>query len=172
MVSFFFFFNDVVPPGSLPCCPALSEIRPTLVVSMARALAAVDVQDFARHESGALQVEDCVDDVGNVAHPPDRVQGGERGVGFGGFIGDLMMPGATAFTRMPVFAYSIASDLVAPFKPPLVSEASTEGTPDLAWSTRLVVTCTIWPLRCFSISAMASCVMWKKPVRLAERIAT
>ena len=36
-------------------------------------------------------------------------------------------------------AYSIASDLVAAFKPPLVSEASTDGTLLLAWSTRLVV---------------------------------
>ena len=40
-----------------------------------------------------------------------------------------MMPGDTAFTRMPRLAYSIASDLVAAFRPPLVSEASTDGTP-------------------------------------------
>ena len=39
-----------------------------------------------------------------------------------------MIPGETAFTRMPAFAYSIASDFVAAFKPPLVNEASTEGT--------------------------------------------
>jgi hypothetical protein len=31
-------------------------------------------------------------------------------------IGVLMVPGATAFTRMPRFAYSIASDLVAAFR--------------------------------------------------------
>jgi ferredoxin-NADP reductase len=37
-----------------------------------------------------------------------------------------MVPGATAFTRMPRFAYSNASDLVAAFRPPLVSDASTE----------------------------------------------
>lgn len=43
-----------------------------------------------------------------------------------------MMPGATAFTRMPRLAYSIASDLVAALRPPLVSDASTEGTPDIA----------------------------------------
>jgi hypothetical protein len=42
-----------------------------------------------------------------------------------GCIGVLMVPGATAFTLMPSFAYSIASDLVAALKPPLVSEAST-----------------------------------------------
>ena len=57
----------------------------------------------------------------------------------GACIGVLMMPGDTALTRMPFLAYSIASDLVAAFRPPLVSEASTDGTLLLAWSTRLVV---------------------------------
>ncbi|MNO01711.1 hypothetical protein D3C81_2219370 [compost metagenome] len=50
--------------------------------------------------------------------------------------------------------------------PPLVSEASTDGTPSIAWSTRLVVTLTIWPLAFFSISAIASCEIWKKPLML------
>ena len=40
--------------------------------------------------------------------------------------------GATAFTRMPPFAYSIASDLVAAARPPLVSDANTAGTPEIA----------------------------------------
>jgi hypothetical protein len=44
----------------------------------------------------------------------------------------LMTPGATAFTLMPDFAYSIASDLVAALKPPFVSEASTDGTWEFA----------------------------------------
>ena len=60
----------------------------------------------------------------------------------------------------------MASDLVAAFRPPLVSEASTEGTLLLAWSTRLVVMLTMWPEPCFSISAAARWVMWKKPARL------
>ena len=55
---------------------------------------------------------------------------------------------------------------MAALSPPLVSDASTDGTLELAWSTRLVVIWTTWPLPCFSISAMASCVMWKKPARL------
>lgn len=42
---------------------------------------------------------------------------------------------------MPRFAYSIASDLVAAFKLPFVSDASTDGMPTIAWSTRLVVIC-------------------------------
>ena len=43
---------------------------------------------------------------------------------------------------------------------------NTDGTPSMAWSTRLVVTLTIWPLAFFSISAMANCEMWKKPLML------
>ena len=43
-----------------------------------------------------------------------------------------MMPGETAFTRMPREAYSTASDLVAEAMPPLVSDVRTEGAPVLA----------------------------------------
>ena len=50
-------------------------------------------------------------------------------------------------------------------------DASTEGTADNAWSTRLVVIWTTWPPPRFSISAMASCVMWKKPARLTPMMA-
>src|SRR3954471_3291080 len=61
----------------------------------------------------------------------------------------------------------MASDLVADCRPPLVSETSTEGTVLFAWSTRLVVSCTMWPPSSWrSICAMASCVVLKKPVRL------
>jgi hypothetical protein len=49
-----------------------------------------------------------------------------------------MTPGETAFARIPRFAYSIARDFVAAFSPPFVSDASTEGTPSMAWSARLV----------------------------------
>jgi hypothetical protein len=95
--------------------------------SVARALPAVDVQDFARHEAGRLEIEDRFDDVGDFAQTADRVQAASTYVSTG-CIGDLMVPGATAFTRIPRFAYSIASDLVAAFRPPFVSEASTDGT--------------------------------------------
>ena len=47
----------------------------------------------------------------------------------GGCIGVLMTPGATALTRMPRSAYSIASDRVTASSPPLVSDASADGTP-------------------------------------------
>jgi hypothetical protein len=50
-----------------------------------------------------------------------------------------MMPGETAFARIPLFAYSIARDFVAEFRPPFVSDASTDGTPLIAWSVRVVV---------------------------------
>jgi hypothetical protein len=37
---------------------------------VARALAAVHVKDFARHEAGLFEVEDRVDDIGNLAVAP------------------------------------------------------------------------------------------------------
>jgi len=44
---------------------------------VARALAAVNVKDFARHEAGRLEVEDRADDVGDLAHMAQRVQGAQ-----------------------------------------------------------------------------------------------
>ena len=43
-----------------------------------------------------------------------------------------MMPGETALTRMPREAYSMASDLVAEARPPLVSDVRTDGALELA----------------------------------------
>jgi hypothetical protein len=43
-----------------------------------------------------------------------------------------MMPGETALTRTPRDAYSMASDLVAAARPPLVSEVRTDGALELA----------------------------------------
>ena len=56
-----------------------------------------------------------------------------------------MTPGETALTRIPQCAYSIANDRVAAATPPLVSEVKTDGTSELAESTRVVVTFTMWP---------------------------
>ena len=53
-------------------------------------------------------------------------------------IGVSMMPGDTAFTRIPRPAYSTARLLVAAAMPPFVSEASTDGTFDFGWSTSVV----------------------------------
>ena len=39
----------------------------------------------------------------------------------------------------------MASDFVAELRPPLVSEASTDGTFELGWSTKLVVMLTMCP---------------------------
>jgi hypothetical protein len=40
----------------------------------------------------------------------------------------MIVPGSTAFTRIPRWACSIASDVVAAFRPPFVSAARTAGT--------------------------------------------
>src|SRR5258705_13021771 len=53
------------------------------IVSMAGALAAVDVQDLAGDERGGFEVGDGVDDVADLAHPADRVQTGKDLVGLG-----------------------------------------------------------------------------------------
>ena len=76
-----------------------------------------------------------------------------------------MIPGATVFTRMPRAAYSVASERVTALRPPLVSEASADGTLVLAWSTRLVDTLTMWPPPCVSIASTARRVISKKPRR-------
>ena len=76
-----------------------------------------------------------------------------------------MMPGDTALTRIPRDAYSMANDFVAADTPPLVSEASTDGTAELGCSTRVVVMLTMWPPPCSSIGAITRWVSVKKPVR-------
>ena len=77
-----------------------------------------------------------------------------------------MIPGETALTRMPREAYSMANDLVAAARPPLVSAASTAGVPESATSARVAVTLTTWPPYLRAISVMARWVSQKNPVRL------
>src|SRR5438067_7081165 len=86
----------------------------------------------------------------------------------GGCIGVLMTPGATALTRMPLSAYSIASDLVTASSPPLVRDASTDGTPFTGWPTSVVVTFTMCPPPCASICRTARCETWKNPARFTD----
>ncbi len=51
---------------------------------MTGALAAVDEQDLAGHEAGTFEIKNRVDDVLDLAHVADRVQGVERCVRLGG----------------------------------------------------------------------------------------
>src|SRR5262245_21763594 len=86
----------------------------------------------------------------------------------GACIGVLMTPGATALTRMPLSAYSIASDRVTASSPPLVSDASADGTPLTGWFTSVVVTFTMCPPPWVSICRTARCETWKNPARLTD----
>jgi hypothetical protein len=52
--------------------------------------AAIDVQGLAGHEPGRLQVEDRLDHLPDLAHPPQRVQPGEEGVRLGPVWGWMM----------------------------------------------------------------------------------
>ena len=76
-----------------------------------------------------LEVEDRVDDVARSrpSGPSGAARPGPSYVS-GSCIGVLMTPGATALTRTPRAAYSMASDLVTAASPPLVSDASADGT--------------------------------------------
>ena len=58
-----------------------------------------------------------------------------------------MMPGETAFTRMPLSAYSIASPRVTASSPRLVNEANAAGTPAIAtgWGGHLDYLGADWP---------------------------
>jgi hypothetical protein len=76
-----------------------------------------------------------------------------------------MTPRATALTRTPRDAYSIASERVTAASPPLVRAASAEGLLLSAWSTRLVLMLTTWPLPWVTICRIARWVMWKNPAR-------
>src|ERR1700738_4454619 len=67
--------------------PYSYSLPPRLIVvfaSVARALATIDVKDLARHEAGPLQVEDRVDDVGDLAQMANGFQGFELRICLGG----------------------------------------------------------------------------------------
>src|SRR5689334_3776426 len=67
---------------SIARCQASSRFGRT-VMSVPRALAAVDVQDLAGDERGVLEEDDGVGDVADRAEPADRVQAGQELVGLG-----------------------------------------------------------------------------------------
>jgi hypothetical protein len=92
-------------------------------------LAAVDPQDLAGHEGRMLEIEDRVDDVGDLAHAADWMELRERLVGRLGVHRCLDDAGATALTRTPRLANSMASERVTALSAPLVSAASAAGTP-------------------------------------------
>ena len=54
------------------------------VGSVARTLAAIHMNGFARHEARRFQIEDRAHDVGDLAHPAKRVQLGELRMCFDG----------------------------------------------------------------------------------------
>jgi hypothetical protein len=75
--------------------------------------AAIDMQRLAGDENCCLEVEHRFDNFRDCTHAVHGMQRREEGC-----IGVLMMPGDTAFTRMPLPAYSIASDRVTASSPP------------------------------------------------------
>ena len=141
------------------------------MVLAADRLAAVDMQRLARDEGRSLEVEDRLDDIGDLADSSPRVERLGPVYDSGSWAGVLMTPSETALTRTPREAYSIARDRLAATSPPFVRAGSADGLVLSAWSTRLVETFTTCPLPRSTISAIASCVMWKNPVRFTAMIA-
>src|SRR5258706_2283408 len=80
-----------------------------------------------------------------------------------------MMPGDTVLTRTPRPAYSMASDRVTALRPPLVSDASADGTAVLAWSTRLVEMLTTCPRRVSLFRSIAA-VGWRATLENTRRV--
>src|SRR6266478_2398777 len=133
--------------------------------SVARTLAAIDVNGLAGHEARRFQIENRSHDVRDLAHPAKRVQLGELRMCFDGMHRRLDDAGRNRIHSDAELCI-LDRQRFGRGTQAFVSEASTDGTCEFACSIRLVVICTTWPLCRFSISAMASCVMWKKPVRL------
>ena len=96
---------------------------------MAGLLAAVDVQDLAGDEARRPPGRVTASTISSISPiRPTGCRAARNSCVSAGCIGVRMMPGATALTRMPRAAYSMASDLVTAFRPPLVSDASADGT--------------------------------------------
>jgi hypothetical protein len=104
--------------------------------------AAINVQRLAGHEDGRRQVQHRLDHLRTSPIRPNGCIPARNEYVSGVCIGVLKTPGATALTRMPLSAYSIASDLVTASRPPLVSDASADGTPLTGWFTSVVVRLT------------------------------
>jgi hypothetical protein len=96
------------------------------IASMAGALATVDVEDFAGHEAGPFEVEDRIDDVGNLAQPADWVQVASCAYSDGMH---WRLDGARRHRvhSDPALGILDRKRFVAVFRPPFVSAAGTAG---------------------------------------------
>lgn len=100
------FFGGAIP-WRVTCIVTIGMIQVTLSDTVSGDLAAIGVEDFSHHELGILEIEHGLRNILDLSHPAHRVGRRQRLVHLGG-IGVLMMPGATAFTRMARAAYLIA----------------------------------------------------------------
>jgi hypothetical protein len=119
---------------------------------------------------GALEIQDPVDNVADLAYAAEWVEGSHALVGR-----RIVHAGPDHLERdrvdtQPRAAYSIANDRVTATNPPLVREASAEGFVLSTWSTNLVLMLTMWPAPWVSVGWMARWVMWKNPARFSAVI--
>ena len=85
-----------------------SSTKRPVTVTTCRVRPAVDVEHFARYGRGLGQIHDRIRDVVDGRNPAHRRQLFRKSLGSLLCSGVSTTPGATAFTRMPSFAYSIA----------------------------------------------------------------
>jgi hypothetical protein len=119
-------------------------------------LTTVDMQRFAGDERGLFEVENSLDHIADLTQPAEGVKADHALVGRGVMVRSLDDSQGDRLTRTPRDAYSVASERVTTASPPLVCAASADGVVLLAWSTRLVVTLTTWPLPWLTIRRMVS----------------
>ena len=93
---------------------------------MPSGLTPVDMERLTGDKGRPFEIEDPVDNVADFAEPAERVEVCHARIG-GGVVPRPDYPRATAFTRIPRDAYSIASERVTAAKPPLVRAGSAAG---------------------------------------------
>ena len=134
--------------------------------SMAGALAAVDVQDFAGHEAGDSRYSTASTMSRISPMRPTGCRRGEEGVRFGRVhrrLDDAGRHRVHADARVGVFDRQRPRDRVEAALGQRRQHGghAIDGVIDQARRE-----CTMWPPPCFSISRTARWVMWKKPARL------
>ncbi len=118
-------------PSGAPKSNALGSFLPSRTVShgaspAAGTLPAVDVQDLSSNERRGVEKEDGVGDIACFTQPSDRIESAQCFLNFRPMHRRSYVAGRDGiFTRMPFFAYSIASDFVAALMPPFVNAART-----------------------------------------------
>src|SRR5215470_1203494 len=121
--------------------------------------ATIDVQDVTCDRGGLGQIHHGVRDVLDRRRPAHRRQTFHHFLGGVPLKGVYTTPGATAFTRIPCSAYSIARCWVSVARPPLVIIGTAAVIPRIGLRAReAVIVTTLPPVFCASMCLRVSWV--------------